>query len=141
MSDEFSKRFTFNFVVGGQAVGFGAMKAMIGPDGLQLGKELIPYDAILDTTTRGKRVVIQLADSFDTPKKIAKKQNEDRVLVLQLRSWKARKLEMAIDRQCSILEAEARQRDLKEKGLDVPAYIEHAAPEQPSLLTARSPDS
>jgi hypothetical protein len=30
---------------------------------------------------------------------------------------------------------------LKEKGLDVPAYIEHAAPEQPSLLTVRSPDS
>ncbi len=110
------KDFKAHYVVDGQTVGFGSLKCRWTDDGLVFGDDALPFDAILDTQSRDKRIVFALDQQFTPTGKMAKRMMQGRVIALEPHGISARDLEMAIDKQCSIREAAARRRELEASG-------------------------
>jgi len=108
--------FKFKYVVDGQPVGFGRVKVHWAGDGIHCGEDFLPFDAILDTTTRGTRIAILLAPNFHPTGKMAKRLMEGHMIAIEPSGVSARQLEMAIDRRCSAREATARRRQLVADG-------------------------
>ena len=111
------KDFKFHYVQGGNKVGFRAKSGTIGDDWLSIGEDRVHYEDIVDTTTRGNRLIVTLSEGFQAGGKLAKYLIEGRVFVLEPRSPNARTLEMAIDRKCADVEVAHRRAELKSKGL------------------------
>jgi hypothetical protein len=108
--------FKAKYVVDGQAVGFGSIKCRWTDDGIHLGDDLLPFDVIVDTTSRDKRIVILLDQNFVVTGKMAKRLMQGPAIALEPSGIDARQLEMAIDKQCSAREAAARRRQLESDG-------------------------
>ena len=109
-------KFKAKYVVDGQAVGFGRIKCRWSDDGIFLGEDFLPFDAILDTASRDKRIVMVLAPTFQPTGKMAKRLMQGSVLAFEPSAISARQLEMAIDKRCSTREAAARRRQLEGEG-------------------------
>lgn len=110
------KDFKAKFVVNGQAVGLGSVKGRWADDGIHLGEDFLPFDAIVDTTSRDKRIVILLDRNFEPTGKIAKRLMDGPAIALEPSGIGARQLEMAIDKRCSTREAAARRHQLESEG-------------------------
>ncbi len=109
--------FKAKYVVDGQAVGFGRVKGRWTSDGIFLGEDFLPFDAILDTTSRDKRIVMVLDPSFEPTGKMAKRLMEGHFLAIEPSGVSARQLERNIDRHCSAREVAATRRRLEAEGL------------------------
>lgn len=107
--------FKAKYVVNGQAVGFGRVKCRWTDDGIFLGEDFLPFDSILDTTSRDKRIVMVLDPAFEPTGKMAKRLMEGHFIAIEP-SGSARQLEMAIDRRCSAREAATTRRQLEAEG-------------------------
>ncbi len=110
------RNFKFRYVVGGNTRGLRFKTGAFAADSMAFGDDHVPYETIIDTVTRGNRVIIALAPEFAPSGKLAKSLNEGGLLVLEPRGIGARALEMAIDRECSTREAERLHRTLKAQG-------------------------
>lgn len=108
--------FKFHYVLGGSTVGFRATKGRVGEKVLTMGEDHLPFDRIVDTTTRGKRLVVALSPEFQAKGKMAKHVIDGRALVLEPTEPTARALEMAIDRKCAELQAARRRAELEASG-------------------------
>ena len=108
--------FKAKYVVNGKAVGFGQVKARWEADGIHFGKDFLPFDSILDTSSRDKRIVLVLDPAFQPTGKMAKRLMDGPAIAIETSGMSARQLEMAIDRHCSAREAKARQSQLRADG-------------------------
>jgi Zn-finger nucleic acid-binding protein len=99
-------QFKFSFVRGDNAASVFGKEGQVFPEGLLLDGKQLAMQAVADTDTRGKRVVITLAPGAYLDPGIAEFADEG-CLVLDVRSPAARQVEIAIDVIAS--HAEARQ--------------------------------
>lgn len=113
---EAERDFKVQYIANGRAVGFGRLKGSWSSEGIQLGEDFLPFDSILDTTARGKRIVIALDPSFLPTGKMAKRLMEGHFIALEPSGIDARQLEMAIDKRCSARQAATRRRQLEAEG-------------------------
>ncbi|MBD2463784.1 tetratricopeptide repeat protein [Oscillatoria sp. FACHB-1407] len=89
--------FKFHFVTNGRAQGF-AKKGSANNDSIILGKDVLKYDDIIDTTTRDQRIVLVLASTVNLAPNLSKSLAGGSSLVLEVNGSKARELERQIDR-------------------------------------------
>ncbi len=108
-------KFKCGFVVRGDRALFSGAKGRVTDQGIQFKWGKIAYGDIATTESRSNRLVLVLADGATLPKKIAKRV-KDGMLVLEVDSPKADKLEAAIDRNVSKLEAEKNRERLQAEG-------------------------
>ena len=108
--------FKAKYVVNGEAVGFGRVKGRWGDDGIYLGEDFLPFDVILDTTSRDARIVMVLDSTFQPTGNMAKRVMKGSVIALEPSGMAAGKLEMAIDRRCSARESAVKRRQLESEG-------------------------
>lgn len=109
--------FDFRYVRGGQAT-FGKRHGAIGPAALTLDDTEIPYERLLDTTTRGERMIIGLGEGVAPGPRLAKFLAEGRWVVIVPLKLDPRQLERAIDRRASSHQAELRRQDLIARGME-----------------------
>lgn len=110
------KGFKFHYVLGGDATGFRARKGKLGDRALTLDQDSVPYHHIVDTATRGNRVVLALSQDFQAAGQLARHLVDGHAVVLEPGQPSARMLEMAIDRNCARIEAQQRRAELVAKG-------------------------
>ncbi|MEM7332159.1 MAG: hypothetical protein AAF490_08705 [Chloroflexota bacterium] len=108
--------FKFKFVKNGSAQGFRSKKASASTQRLFLNELNVPYDAIMDTTSRDNRLVIQLFPNSGVDEEIRKEFAQSNVLILEVSQAKAIDLEKYIDRHASLQVANKRKKMLAAKG-------------------------
>ncbi len=108
--------FKFRYVKDGKTVGFLSSKGAVEDIGLRLGDLTLPYEAVVDTTTRDERLILTIDSGGPNfpPELLA--QLQDYFLVLHVYGGLADSLEKAIDRFCSVVEAQARKLHLQAEG-------------------------
>ncbi len=108
--------FKYRFRKGKRTTPFRAAVAEITPDSFTLGGEELPYASIIDTTTRDKNLIIQLANGTGLGEKTSSGQASPGVIVLAIAKGTALDIEKTIDRHSSRARAKAHQRQLELAG-------------------------
>ena len=108
--------FKFRFVKGGQGQGLLSKKASASDTELDLDGERIAYEDILDTTSRGNRLALNLSPSVILSQKILKQIQDGSYLVLEVHQVKTLELEKHIDRYSSAVAAERHRQELSAAG-------------------------
>ena len=106
--------FDFRYVRGGQA-SFGKRHGAIG-DALTLDDTDVPWEQLVETTTRGDRLILVLGPGVTPGKRLAKFLLQGGALVVLPLKLDARQLEKAIDRRASARAAERHRQELIAKG-------------------------
>lgn len=101
-------KFQFRYVKNGQAAGFGTGSGIATANGLMLGKEELPFDAIGDTIRRGTRLVLRI-DPTNLHEKIIKYQSQG-ILVLEIGKPGAEKVRQLINSRVSRRRADETRR-------------------------------
>ncbi len=108
--------FKFKYVKNGAAQGFRNKNANAATDALTLNDSHIPYEFILDTTSRDNRVVIQFSPHWNIDEAIRKEFTQNNILILEIYQKKAIDLEKFIDRHASAKIANKRKHLLESSG-------------------------
>jgi hypothetical protein len=110
--------FKFRFVNQGQALSqeLFAQKGVANEREILLGKEVLIYDDIADTTTRDQRVIIALSNTACLSQKLSRHLVNNSALVLEVYRGKCLGLEKYIDRITSAKEVEKKKQRLSEAG-------------------------
>ena len=109
--------FKYRFVRDGSTAQFFAKKGLVTSNGLQLTDGFLPYESIVDTTTRDNRVAVVLHNGVQLDGKMGKYVDEDGdLLILEVSKVPALRLERAIDRHSSRIVAENNQKALVAEG-------------------------
>lgn len=106
--------FAFRYVKNGEGV-FGKRQGAIG-NALTLDDTEIAWEQLLDTTTRGDRLVISLGVGVRPGKRLGENLHEGNILVVAPAGISAAQLEKAIDRRTSVREAQLRREELIAQG-------------------------
>lgn len=108
--------FKSKFVAGGKAKGFLSSKGAAPDSELTLGEELLPYEAVIDTTTRDNRLILVL--DLDTPGlgKTVLSNLIDNATVLETYGGKEEAIERTVDRFSSTLSAKRHRAELEAAG-------------------------
>lgn len=110
--------FRFRYVVDGETLGLRAREGTLDDEALNLAGMLIPYAHIVDTTSRGNRLILEFSQEFYYPEgEFAQCVIDGRLVVMEVRKGTARGVEMAVDRKCADAEAKARRAQLQAQGL------------------------
>lgn len=115
----FAKPTTFKFRMvnaGGQPTGIFASAGAVEEAGLLLGESRVPWENVLDSTSRDGRLILALDPLTHLDQKQAKNVLEGGVIGLQLTTNNATGVERAIDRHASRAEARRVQRRLESEG-------------------------
>jgi len=104
--------FKFKFVKNGHASGFSSKNAAVSQHNLILNEIPLPYDYIVDTTSRDNRIVLVLAENVQLDEKLRKEVSQGRTLILEIYKAKARDVEKYIDRFASTVQVERRKQAL-----------------------------
>lgn len=107
--------FDFRFVRGGQTA-FGKRHGAIGEAALTLDDTEVPYQQLVETTTRGERLILALGEGVSPGPRLAKFLAEGGIVAVHPAKIAARQLEKAIDRRASAREAELRRQELIAQG-------------------------
>lgn len=111
-----TENFKFRYVRDGNVTGFLASKGSVDDSGLRLGELVLPLAQVADTTTRDERLVITLdPHAGDIPLPLREKL-QNGFLVLHIYGMSAVRLEKAIDRRTSAIEAAQRKAQLVAEG-------------------------
>jgi hypothetical protein len=109
--------FDFRYLRGGQ-VTFGKRHGAIGPAALTLDDTEIPYERLLETTTRADRLILVLGEGVEPGPRLSKFLEQGRWVAVRPAKLDARQLERAIDRRASSHQAELRRQDLIARGME-----------------------
>ncbi|MCP4426679.1 MAG: hypothetical protein GY803_19475 [Chloroflexi bacterium] len=104
--------FKFKFVKNKHARGFSSKKAVATEHNLMLNDMPLPYDFIVNSTSRDSRLVLVLAENVQLDEMLLKEVNPGRALVLEVYKVQAREVEKYIDRLASASQAERQRQAL-----------------------------
>lgn len=108
--------FRFRYVAAGGGASLLRKKGGLDDRGLVLGDDLVPFEAIVDTTVRDKRLIMQLDPGVPLEGKPAAHLLEGAVLGLEVSGMGARELERVVDRECAAREMVWRREELEARG-------------------------
>jgi len=110
------EEFKFRYVRNGDTLGFRAKQGRLGDKELTLDDDSVSYEQVVDTATRGNRIVMALSRELYIGGKLAEHLVDGSAVVLEPSGVSARVLEMAIDRRCARVAAQRRRAELVAKG-------------------------
>ena len=140
MADSGELAFRFQYALpGGQTIGWGKKNGTTTPQGLVLAEEPLAYDDIVDTSTRGERLLLALKPGLSLGKRMTKALVKGNVLILQVARKQALPLERHIDRICSQHEAARQQAALSAAGKGNQMRESRAAGAQAAAPRAAAP--
>lgn len=108
--------FKFKYAQSGKAIELFSTKGVATLEELVLGKEKIPYEDILHTNHRDRRLLLQVSPTQPLGETIAQNLVEDSVLVLEIYKANLPTLEKFIDRISSLKQVERKKEHLLAEG-------------------------
>jgi hypothetical protein len=108
--------FKFKFVKNGRTQSLFPKKGTATQDSIVLGKDVLSYDDIVDTTTRDQRIVLALSSTNHLSSSLQKSLAGGSAIVLEVSGVKAKDLEKQVDRIASQKAIDQRKQHLLEIG-------------------------